>query len=180
MKSMNIFVLFLMVGIVAGAFMLSAEAADSSFELAGGIGTCLNNLGSADTQGILLGAWILRLSNLLELRVEPNIEVIAPRSGKSLLLGGVSPVLRIGSHGQNLNPFLDAGVGVSIGSRDTLLNRDFGSNFFFSPTAGAGVKFGRSAGGLSLFVRWLHHSNAGFFPPNEGIDSLYALLGYRF
>jgi hypothetical protein len=160
--------------------MLPAEAADSSYEIAGGVGTCLNDLGSTETQGILLGAWISRLSNLLELRIEPTIEVIAPRSGKSLLLGGVNPVLRFASHGQSLNPFLDVGVGVSVGSRDTLLNRDFGSNFFFSPTAGVGVKFGTSASGLSLFMRWLHHSNAGFYPPNEGIDSLYALLGYRF
>lgn len=97
-----------------------------------------------------------------------------------LLLLGVSPVLRFGTHGQRLNPFLDVGVGVSIGSRTTLLNRDFGSRFFFSPTAGAGVKFGSSASGISLFVRWLHHSNADLFPPNEGIDSLYVLLGYRF
>ncbi|MGD1076506.1 MAG: acyloxyacyl hydrolase [Thermodesulfovibrionales bacterium] len=180
MKRKNICISVLALGIVAGFLMLSAEASDSGYEIAGGAGTGLNNLGSAENEGILLGAWITPLSAILDLRVEPNMEIIVPRSGKSLFLGGVNPVLRVSSHGQSLNPFLDAGVGVSIGSRETLLNRNFGSNFFFSPTAGAGVKFGRSAGGVSLFMRWLHHSNAGLFKPNEGIDSLYVLLGYRF
>ncbi len=178
MKQKNIYVLVLALGIFAGVLMHSAEAADSGYEIAGGVGMSLSDLGS--TEGILLGAWIKRLSNALELRVEPNAEFIAARTGKSLFLAGVSPVIRVGTHGQSLNPFLDVGVGVSVGSRTTLLNRDFGSNFFFSPTAGGGVKFGRSENGVSLFARWVHHSNAGLFPPNEGIDSLYMLLGYRF
>lgn len=178
MKRKNIYIFVLAFGIIVGAFMDSAEAADSGYEIAGGVGMSLSDLGSKE--GIFLGAWITRLSNRLEFRIEPNAEFIEAKDGKSLFLLGVSPVLRFGTHGQNLNPFLDVGVGVSIGSRTTLLNRDFGSRFFFSPTAGAGVKFGSSASGISLFVRWLHHSNADLFPPNEGIDSLYVLLGYRF
>ncbi len=162
------------VGILAG----TAVAADNGYEIAGGVGMSLSYLGS--TEGILLGAWTKRLSKALQLRIEPNVEIIAPRTGHSLFLGGVSPVLRVASHGQSLNPFFDVGVGVSIGSKTRLLDRNFGSNFFFSPTAGAGVKFGRSEKGVSLFARWLHHSNAGLFPPNEGIDSLYVLVGYRF
>jgi len=174
----NMYILVLALGIIVGAFMHSAEAADSGYEIAGGVGMSLSDLGS--TEGIFLGAWITRLSNLLELRIEPNAEFIEAKDGKSLFLCGVSPVVRFATHGQSLNPFLDVGVGVSIGSRTTLLNRNFGNSFFFSPTAGAGIKFGSSASGISLFARWVHHSNAGLFPPNEGIDSLYVLLGYRF
>jgi len=168
MKWKNICISVLTLGIVAAVLMLSAEASDNGYEIAGGAGTSLNDLGSSENEGILLGAWITRLSTILDLRIEPNVEVIVPRAGKSLFLGGVNPVLRVSSHGQNLNPFLDAGVGVSIGSRETLLNRNFGSNFFFSPTAGAGVKFGRSDRGASLFMRWLHHSNAGILSPMKG------------
>ncbi len=131
MKQKNIYVLVLALGIFAGVLMHSAEAADSGYEIAGGVGMSLSDLGS--TEGILLGAWIKRLSNALELRVEPNAEFIAARTGKPLFLGGVSPVIRVGTHGQSLNPFLDAGVGLSIGSRTKLLNRNFGSNFFFQP-----------------------------------------------
>jgi hypothetical protein len=180
MGSRNIYILVavLTLGIIVGIFMHAAEAAENGYEIAGGVGMSLNDLGS--TEGIVLGAWIKRLSSTLELRIEPNAEVIVARTGQSLFLGGVSPVLRLAAHGQRLNPFLDAGVGVSIGSRTTLLNRNFGSNFFFSPTAGAGIKLGRTAKGVSLFVRWVHHSNAGLFHPNEGIDSLYTLFGYRF
>lgn len=174
----KIYVSVLALGILAGILVHSAGAAESGYEIAGGVGKSLSDLGS--TEGILLGAWIKRLSKALELRVEPNAEFIAARTGTPLFLGGVSPVIRVGTHGQSLNPFLDAGVGLSIGSRTKLLNRNFGSNFFFSPTAGAGVKFGRSESGISLFARWVHHSNAGLFPPNEGIDSLYMLVGYRF
>ena len=168
----------MLLGIVFGSLVLSAGTADSGYEIAGGGGVSLSNLGS--TEGIFLGAWTTGLSNVIELRVEPNVEFIAARSGKPMVLCGVSPVFRISTHGQDLNPFLDAGVGVSVGSETKLLNRNFGSNFFFSPTAGAGIKFGRAASGVSLFMRWLHHSNAGIFRPNEGIDSLYLIMGYRF
>jgi hypothetical protein len=178
MKSRNIQITILAVGLFLGLFSLFAEAADTGYEIAGGAGMSLSQLRS--TQGIFLGAWIKRLSSILELRIEPNVEFIAAKTGQSLFFGGVSPVFRVSTRRQNLNPFLDAGVGVSIGSKTMFLQKNFGSNFFFSPMAGAGVKFGGSETGVSLFARWVHHSNAGLFPPNEGIDSLYVLLGCRF
>lgn len=178
MKTKNTFVQVLTACVVLGVLISTARADYSCYEIAGGTGISLNDLGS--TEGILLGAWIKRLSNTVELRVEPNIEFIAPRSGHSLVFGGVSPVFRFGIHGQSLNPFLDAGVGVSVSSSTTVFRRDFGGNFFFSPTAGIGIKLGSPDTGFSFFARWIHHSNAGLFPPNEGIDSLYLLLGYRF
>ena len=164
--------------IIFFAFILPAGAADSGYEFAVGAGKSLNDLKS--TEGIVLGAWITRLSPLLQLRIEPNVEYIAARADQSMFFYGVAPVLRVGSNGQNINFFLDVGGGVSIGSKTMLFDRNFGRDFFFSPTAGAGIKFGRTERGLSLFARWVHHSNAGFFPPNEGIDSLYLLLGCRF
>lgn len=175
-KIISILVLALVMFV--GCFIQRAEADDNNFEIAGGVGRGLNDLKS--TEGILIGAWIMRLSPAVELRIEPNIEYIAARSDKSMFFGGVSPVFRLGTEGQDINPFLDAGVGLSMGSTKLLVNRNFGGEFFFSPTAGAGVKFGKSESGVSLFARWLHHSNAGLFRPNEGIDSVYLMLGYRF
>jgi hypothetical protein len=175
----NNFILALALGFTLSvAFSLPAGAAGSAYEFAVGAGTGLNDLKS--TEGIVLGAWITKLSPLLELRLEPNVEFIAARADQSMFFYGVGPVLRIGSNGQSINPFLDVGGGVSIGSKTMLFDRNFGRDFFFSPTAGAGVKFGKTEGGISLFARWVHHSNAGLFPPNEGIDSLYLLLGCRF
>ncbi len=174
----NFFLTLALVVIIPFAFVLPAAASDSGYELAAGAGKGLNDLKS--TEGILLGAWITRLSPLFELRIEPNVEYIAARAGQSMVFYGVAPVIRLGSYERSINPFLDVGCGVSIGSKTMLFDRNFGKDFFFSPTAGAGIKFGKTERGVSLFARWVHHSNAGLFPPNEGIDSLYLLLGYRF
>lgn len=178
----NILVPVLVLVMVTGFFISYAAADDSddysSFEIAGGIGRGLNDLRS--TEGILLGAWKIPLYKVVELRIEPNVEYISARMNQSMYFAGVSPVFRFSTHGKIINPFVDAGCGLSGGSRTTIVNRSFGKDFFFSPTAGAGVKFGKSSDGFSLFARWLHHSNAGFFHPNEGLDSAYLMLGYSF
>jgi len=178
MQRDNFFLALALGVIIAVAFIPPAGASDSGYELAVGAGKGLNDLKS--TEGIVLGAWITRLSPQFELRIEPNVEYISARAGQSMVFYGVGPVIRFGSYGQCINPFIDVGGGVSIGSKTMLFNRNFGRDFFFTPTAGAGIKFGRTERGISLFARWVHHSNAGLFPPNEGIDSLYLLLGYRF
>jgi hypothetical protein len=177
MNRETIHISLLALSIVVNTFPPSAESAPDSYEVAVGGGTNLDLL--ATTESVLLWAWTKSLSPMFDLRIEPNLEVIGTTSGQSVLFGGVSPVLRIVGHGHVLNPFLDAGVGVSVSTTDTLLYKNFGNYFFFSPTAGVGVTFGRSAAGPSFFVRWLHHSNAGLFPPNQGIDSLYVFLGCR-
>ncbi len=178
MKRKKIFIWGLVFIIIAYTFMPSAESAAADYEIAGGGGISAGSPQS--TQGILIGAWIKRLNTLLELRIEPNLEFIEARSGTSMFIGGVSPILRLGTHGQSLNPFLDGGVGASISSKKTLGDWNLGGNFFFSPTVGAGVKFGSSESGVSIFARFVHHSNADLFPPNQSLNLLYFLLGYRF
>lgn len=179
----GILISFLASVIVAGFFISCASAADDSgdysrFEIAGGIGRGLNDLRS--TEAILLGAWKFQLSKVVDLRIEPNVEHIWARDHKSMFFAGASPVFRFSTSGKSVNPFADIGCGMSGGTTARILDRSFGKDFFFSPTAGAGVKFGGSSYGFSLFARWLHHSNAGFFHPNEGIDSEYVMLGYNF
>jgi hypothetical protein len=181
MKRKRIYLLVLTLCIAAGTFVPSTEAIAAEYEVAGGGGMSINSLQPVHaTQGMILGAWITRLGKAFELRIEPNVEFMVTTSGQSMFLGGVSPVLRLGIHGQSLNPFLDVGAGVSIGSRKAFPGWNMGSLFSFSPTAGGGIKFGRSEKGVSLFARFLHHSNANFFPPNQSLNSVYLLLGYRF
>lgn len=108
--------------------MPGTESAAGDYEIAGGGGISTGTPRS--TQGILLGAWIKRLNNLLDLRIEPNLEFVKTRSGASMFIGGVSPVLRLGAHGQGLNPFLDVGAGASISTKKTLGDWNLGGYFF--------------------------------------------------
>jgi len=178
MKRNDIYYILVFALVIMGTFVPLVKAAAGEYEIAGGGGISVNSVHA--TQGMILGAWITSLDKAFELRIEPNAEYIVTTSGQSMFLGGVSPVFRLGMHGQSLNPFLDVGLGLSIGSRKAFTGWNMGSVFFFSPTAGAGIKFGRSEKGVSLFARFLHHSNADLFPPNQSLNSVYLLLGYRF
>jgi hypothetical protein len=181
MKGRNAYRILFFILAVIGTILTSVKAATGDYEIAGGCGMSVNSLQPVHaTQGILLGAWIVKLGRSFELRIEPNVEFIATTSGKSMFLGGASPVIRLHTYGHSLNPFVDVGAGVSIGSRRSFEGFNMGGSFFFSPTGGIGVKFGKSERGVSLFARFLHHSNANLFPPNQSLNSVYLLLGYRF
>src|SRR5208337_4801497 len=119
----NFLLTLALVVIISFVFILPAGASDSGYELAVGAGKGLNDLKS--TEGIVLGAWITGLSPTFELRIEPNVEYISARAGQSMQFYGVGPVIRFGSYGQSINPFVDAGVGVSIGTRTVIFNRYF-------------------------------------------------------
>lgn len=165
--------------VIICTFIFFGIASAGDFEIAGGGGTSLT--APQAIEGMLIGAWTKTLSGVFDLRIEPNLEFIESKAGQIMLLAGVSSVFRIGTHGQELNPFLDVGAGVSVGSKKTLDQDNYlGGYFFFSPTVGAGIKFGRSESGVSFFLRVLHHSNANLFPRNHSLNALYALLGYRF
>jgi hypothetical protein len=167
--------------VVICVFLPLVEATAADFEIAGGGGMSVNALQPVHAaQGMLLGAWIIKLGRSFDLRVEPSVEFIAATTGESMFLGGVSPVLRLRTHGHGLNPFVDVGAGVSLGSRKSFEGWNMGSQFSFSPAGGVGVKFGRSESGASLFARFIHHSNANLFPPNQSLNSVYFLMGYRF
>jgi lipid A 3-O-deacylase len=74
-------------------------------------------------------------------------------------------------------PYAEAGLGVSLFSRDTLGSKDFGSRFQFSQHLGLGVEFAqRGFAGL----RYSHYSNADIEKPNDGIDLHQIVLGAYF
>lgn len=58
----------------------------------------------------------------------------------------------------------------------TRLSRDLSSAFNFAPTLGVGARFGR----VDLGVRFTHVSNADTHLPNNGLNLVSFVAGYRF
>lgn len=76
-----------------------------------------------------------------------------------------------------LRPYAEAGLGVSLFSRDTLGGKDFGSRFQFSQHLGLGVEFAkRGFAGL----QYSHYSNADIEKPNDGLDLHQIVVGAYF
>jgi hypothetical protein len=77
--------------------------------------------------------------------------------------------------------FLEAGVGLLIATDEV---PEGGSEFNFTPQAGAGVTFPLSGGPdrLVVGVNWRHFSNANSFGSerNPGRDDVYAYIGVTF
>lgn len=65
--------------------------------------------------------------------------------------------------------FLEFGIGPAYLTNDELGKRDFGSHWNFEDKFGAGVNFGFDRP-VQLIYRYYHYSNAGFGPPNNGLD----------
>jgi len=75
-----------------------------------------------------------------------------------------------------VRPFVDFGFGVGGLSEKTINgNRDFGGKFEFNELVQTGVRFG-SRDQYEFNVRGQHFSNAGLFPPNDGMT--YAGIGF--
>jgi hypothetical protein len=74
-------------------------------------------------------------------------------------------------------PFFDLGWGFQYADRPT---HDLPSEINSTPMGDLGVSFPYGKDALSLSVRWLHISNAGFVSPNRGQNQLYLMLGYSY
>ena len=76
-----------------------------------------------------------------------------------------------------LRPYAEAGLGVSLFSRDTLGGKDFGSRFQFSQHLAVGAELAkRGYAGL----QYSHYSNADIEKPNHGIDLHQVVVGAYF
>jgi len=82
-----------------------------------------------------------------------------------------SPVLVYEFAGQNIKPYVEAGIGVAVFSNTEVEGNKLGSAFNFEDRVGFGLRF---AGGHEIGIRATHYSNAGIKEPNDGIES-YAL-----
>lgn len=79
-----------------------------------------------------------------------------------------APVFVYEFAGQNVKPYLEAGIGVAAFSSTKLESNDLGSSFQFEDRIGAGLRF---AGGHEIGIRAIHYSNAGIKKPNDGVES---------
>lgn len=82
-----------------------------------------------------------------------------------------SPVFVYEFAGQNVKPYIEAGIGVAVFSNTQIEDNKLGSAFNFEDRIGFGVRFN---GGHEVGIRATHYSNAGIKEPNDGIES-YAL-----
>ena len=102
---------------------------------------------------------------------------------KSESIKGVaySPVFIYGFAGLNNNmlSYLEAGIGMSYLSEETIGGRDLSSHFQFEDRVGIGAKIGKQKT-HDLNLRYMHYSNAGIKQPNEGIDIFIFSYTYSF
>jgi lipid A 3-O-deacylase len=82
-----------------------------------------------------------------------------------------SPVLVYEFSGQNIRPYVEAGIGVAVFSHAEVEGNKLGTAFAFEDRIGFGLRFN---GGHEVGIRATHYSNAGIKEPNDGIES-YAI-----
>jgi len=73
------------------------------------------------------------------------------------------------------SPYFQASVGLAVLSRSDLGRRDLGKHWQFQDFLGGGLQFGKNLM-WDIGVHYLHYSNAGFNPPNQGIDVKVLLM----
>ncbi|MCD6707510.1 MAG: acyloxyacyl hydrolase [Thiobacillus sp.] len=76
-----------------------------------------------------------------------------------------------------LRPYAEAGLGVSLFSRDTLGGKDFSTRFQFSQHLAVGVEFAKWG---FVGLQYSHYSNADIEKPNDGLDLHQIVLGAKF
>jgi hypothetical protein len=166
--------LFLWLNLSCGAALCQSSGPPDRYEIDAGVGRNLN--GTHVAQFTLIGARIWQLGRLTSLRLEPTFEVFRKESFTMVVLGA-SPVFRFMLLDKMTAPFIDLGAGLNFESRQFFANRNLGDHFAFGLMAGGGIQIDRR---WKLFYRYRHLSNAGLFPPNQGIDAHYILAGYSF
>lgn len=88
-----------------------------------------------------------------------------------------SPVLtwEFGARGAEIQPFIEAGIGLAAFSRNKIEDRKLGSSVNFEDRFGFGVRLYQRH---TIGAQALHYSNAGISSHNAGIESYN--LYYRF
>ena len=78
-------------------------------------------------------------------------------------------------------PYVEAGIGVALISRQKLRTRnggvrDMASTFQFEDRLGVGIKTKK----LDYHLRYIHYSNANLKKPNAGLDTLQVGVAFNF
>jgi hypothetical protein len=98
----------------------------------------------------------------------------------SIVALAAAPVLRLEKlHTEYFKPFLEASLGAVWLSHSRLGHRNVGSQINFQDMLGVGTYFGAKQQ-YEISGHYLHYSNAGIFPPNNGLDvKLLVTLAYH-
>ncbi|MEI7947909.1 MAG: acyloxyacyl hydrolase [bacterium] len=93
-------------------------------------------------------------------------------------VGAISPVFvyYFGEPTWTVQPYIEAGIGVSCISDTRIATRDLATAFQFEDRVGAGVKIKY----VDISARYMHYSNASIAAPNNGMDIFIATVGYCF
>ncbi|GAQ95701.1 lipid A 3-O-deacylase [Thermodesulfovibrio aggregans] len=154
-----------------------SHSQENNFEL--GVGYGRNLFESLSTNQLLIAPAVnFKIPDMknLWLHIEGDVEII--NDDKTTVVAGVAPMLRqFLSDSITLKPFIEAGAGANITSRNGVENRRFGGAFIFSVMAGFGVEF---KSGMKISYRFRHLSNAGLYSPNEGLNSHYLMFSIGF
>ena len=100
---------------------------------------------------------------------------------KNVAVVGFAPFFQVVvNQGWDIEPFFEGSVGVSLMTSSQLGNRNLGSIAHFQDFLGLGAHFGELKQ-HSLSLHYVHYSNAGLWPPNDGVDVIGLLRWtYRF
>ncbi|OEC33614.1 lipid A 3-O-deacylase [Pseudomonas cuatrocienegasensis] len=79
----------------------------------------------------------------------------------------LAPVFVYEFAGENVRPYLEAGIGIAAFENTELESNDLGSSFQFEDRIGAGLRFA----GQEIGIRAIHYSNAGLKKPNDGVEA---------
>lgn len=85
----------------------------------------------------------------------------------------IAPVFVYEFSGENVRPYIEAGIGVAAFSSTEMEGNQLGSSFQFEDRIGFGVRFA----GQEVGLRAIHYSNAGLKQPNDGAETY--TLHYR-
>ncbi|MEN0105293.1 MAG: acyloxyacyl hydrolase [Pseudomonas sp.] len=78
-----------------------------------------------------------------------------------------APVFVYEFAGENVRPYVEAGVGVALFANTEVEDNKLGSAFQFEDRLGVGLRFADQ----EIGIRALHYSNAGISQPNDGVEA---------
>ena len=114
-------------------------------------------------------SWLQSDVGALDRLLEWRLHLLGRRQDfPALVACSFSPVFVYEFAGQNVKPYVEAGIGVALFSNTQLEDNNIGQAFQFEDRFGFGLRF---AGGHEVGIRATHYSNAGISSNNDGVES---------
>lgn len=100
------------------------------------------------------------------------------KQNDQVYVGAISPVFvyYFGEPTWLVQPYIEAGIGVSCISETKIASRNLSTAFQFEDRVGIGIKIKY----VDVSVRYMHYSNASISDPNDGMDIFIGTVGWCF